>query len=916
MNDGKPNDSPGTPGEKGLSKRLPPEGLTREDSKKLASERAARAPGAAGGNQTDLSDKGTAVTGGREFPRPPPASAAVCGDGVGAEVIQLQVNDLRVLDLRKVVSDSRDQAFIVQRDALIDGFARLLPMEEEKRTTMARATLSGFKPLVETFNLSIRPFTTQNLHVVGLAEFKQMTGGFVTTEEQQTRFITCMDLLIQEAIINKIPLNDAIVKSMSQLIWNDSLSRCAFGVVGTYISIILARDSLLLFANSVLRTISVGHLTLDQLTLYCAYVYNNCTSENLIDLLVYLGAGNTDAAKEYLKTLLKFVDVQVKYIVMLIYILGLQTFSGQRPISPHIQILLDEMAARGARPAAGAHPVGYQIPSQDAARANIQRGLAPDAAAAAAAPPAVPPAGQAGNSIWNGSVEAFNLVREGITSFFMRGFNFTASSVTDIFKLYGARGSHGQGFFVHLNNALQALSNTGGRAIQARAGVVNPNLDEETNRLIAALMGITINRDTTNADLEQALGLFSREISENMLKILREGFRRDKVAVVKHKWSFLDEPRFSELQTVFVQRAQGGGGGVNMERFQSFCQHMPLFRSALTTERVADRSGRPLELSDSQLVAGPGEDSMAQMDAQILTADLLTTELLNGVRSRLQRFGESYMDAAGKVAVLAKASGEPATNPKEVIQRVADNKKLQEYQTNIIGSIEKYLEEELRAGQLSQEQRSLISEDLRQRVNALNMDHIRNYIISQDPRSGVPQTLTYSLGNFFNRPIPAGLQSVRDTVKNAIIRGAGNLTASLYNAVMNSGAATATLARDCMNRIRLSIFEPAHIVAEVPPGEAPAPGPQALLQNIDIALDQAVPAPVGEVEVDPAHAVDRQGDGENSGMDKSGGRSRSRKRSASKRTRRNGVAKKQKSKKNKRQSRRYVRRASSRKSRK
>jgi len=864
---------------------------------------------AAGGDQTDLSNKGTTVTGGREFPRPPPASAAVCGDGVGAEVIQSQVNDLR-----KVVSSSRDKEFKEQRDALIDGFARLLPMEEKESAVIARATLSGFKPLVETFNLSIRPFTTQNLYDVPVAEFGQMMGSSATTKEEQTHFITCMDLLIQEAIINKISLNDAIVKSMSQLIWNDSLSRCAFGVVGTYISIILARDSLLLFANSVLRTISVGHLTLDQLTLYCAYVYNNCTSENLINLLVYLGAGNEDAAKAYLTTLLGFVDVQVKYIVMLIYILGLQTFSGQISINLRIQNLLDAIAQSAAGANGARRPV---IPNSAAeAAANLQAGLnAVDPAAAAAAAP-VADAAQERVYIWNGSVEAFNLVREGITSFFMRGFNFTSRRLTDIFKLYGARRPHEKKFLDHLNNALQALSNTGGRAIQARAGVVNQNPDEETNRLIAALMGITINRDTTNADLEQALGLFSREISENMLKILRKGFRRDKVAVVTHEWSFLDKPRFRELQTVFVKDAQGGEGGVNMERFQSFCQHMPLFRSALTTERVAERSGRSLEISDSLLAAGPGEDSMAQMDAQILTADPLTTELLNGVRSQLQRFGESYMDAAGKVAVLAGASGEPARVPEEVIRRVTKDEKLKKYQKNIIGSIENYLDGELNDGQLTQEQRSLISEELRQRVNALNMADIRSYIIDQDPRSGVPQTLTYSLGNFFNRPIPAGLQSVRDTVKNAIIRGAGNLTASLYNAVMNSGAATAALARDCMNRIRRGIFVPAHIVAEVPPGEAPAPGPEALLQNIDIALDQAVPAPVGEVEVDPAHAVGSLGNGKNSDMAKDGGRSRSRKRSASKRTRRNGVAKKQKSKKNKRQSRRYVRRASSRKSRK
>jgi hypothetical protein len=890
MSDGTPNDSPG----KGLSKRPPPEDLTREDSKKPAAARAA-------GDETDLNNLGTHVPGGRVFLRPPeasPASAAVCGGGnVDPEVIQSQVNDLR-----NVVSSSRDQEFKDQRDALIDGFARLLPMEEEKRTTMARATLSGFKPLVETFNLSIRPFTTQNLHDVPVAEFGQMTGGIVTTKEQQTQFITCMDLLIQEAIINKISINDAILKSMSQLIWGDSLTRLTFGVVGTYISIILARDSLLLFANSVLSTISLGHLTLDQLTLYCAYVHNKCTSENLINLLVYLGAGSTDAAKEYLTTLGNFIEVQVKYIVMVIYLLGLQTFSGERQISPHIQRLLYAMAQPVARANGDCRPGIPNIPnSAAAAAANLQAGLAAvNPVAAAAAPPlfaAVQADGR--RPIWDGTVEAFNLVREGITSFFMRGFNFTASRLTDIFKLYGARGPHGQRIFVHLNNALQALSNTGGRAIQVRAGVVNQNPDKETNKLIAALMGITINRETTRPQLEQALNSFSEEIHENMLKILREEFRGDRVAVVHHGWSFLDEPRFDLLSRVFVQSAQVGEGGVNLKLFQSFCQHMPLFRSALTTVRVADRSGRSLVLSDSQLAAGPGEHSMEQMDVEILTADQVTTKLLNGVRSRLQSFAESSMDAAGTVAVLAGASGEPARNPTEVIQRVTEDKKLKEYQKNIIGSIENYLEEELHAGRLSQEQRSLISEDLCQRVNALNMDHIRNYIISQDPHSSVPQTLSGSLGDFFNNPIPEGLQSVRDTVKNAIIRGAGNLTASLYDAVMNSGAATAALARECMNRFRRGIFVPAHLVAE---GRG---GPQALLENIDNALDQAVPPPVADVEVErprpPFGDLNR------------GGRSRSRKRSASKRTRRKG---KQPSKKLKRKSRRYVRRASSRKSRK
>lgn len=838
----------------------------------------------------------------------------VCGGGnVGPEVIESQVNDLR-----QIVGDARDDEFIRQRAALVDGFARLLPMNEQKRTAMARATLSGFKPLVETFNLSIRPFTTQNLHDIPVADFGRMMGS-ATTKEQQTQFITCMDLLIQEAIINKISLNDAIVKSMSQLIWGDSLTRLTFGVVGTYISIILARDSLLLFANSVLSTISLGHLTLDQLTLYCAYVYNECTSENLINLLVYLGAGSTDAAKEYLKTLGKFIEVQVQYIVMVIYLLGLQTFSGQGPISQNIQRLLNEIAQPVARANGYCRPGIPNIPnSAAAAAANLQSGLAAvNPAAAAAAPVAAVQEG--GRPIWDGSVEAFNLVREGITSFFMHGFNFTATRVADIFSLYGARGPHGQGFFVHLNNALQALSNTGGRAIQARAAVVNQNPNEETNKLIAALMEIRINRETTPRQLEDALGLFSERISQNMLTILREGVRGERVAVTQRGWSFLDQPRFDLLHAVFIQGAQGGGGGVNMERFRSFCQQMPLFASGLTGERVAKRS-RHQEISDSQVAAGPGADSMRRMDAEILTADPLTTELLNGVRSRLQSFGESYMGAAGRVAVLAGASGGPTIDPREVIERVTKDNQLRDvYQPSIQGAIENYLEEEFHAERLTQEQRTQIGEELNRRVNALNMDDIRRYIIDQDPRSGVPQTLSVSLGDFFNQSIPEGLQSVRDTVKNAIIRGAGNLTASLYDAVMNSGAATAALARDCMNRFRRGIFVPAHLVAQVQPEEAHAQGPEALLENIDIALDQAVAPPVGDVEVGEVRErpppLGRFGRNQPNNDDDlgGGGRSRSRKRSASKRTRRKG---KQPSKKLKRKSRRYVRRASSRKGRK
>jgi hypothetical protein len=143
------------------------------------------------------------------------------------------------------------------------------------------------------------------------------------------------------------------------------------------------------------------------------------------------------------------------------------------------------------------------------------------------------------------------------------------------------------------------------------------------------------------------------------------------------------------------------------------------------------------------------------------------------------------------------------------------------------------------------------------------------------------------------------VQNVRDTVKNAIIRGAGRLTATLYDAVVYSGGATADLARYCMNRIRNGIFGPAHAVAQVQPGEAPAPGPEALLGRIDNQLDEVVPAE----DVEDGNMQENNGDGFDIGhRNGQGGKSRSFKRSVSKRTRRKGQ------KLMKIKSRRYVRR--------
>jgi hypothetical protein len=81
-----PGDTPG----KGVSKRLPPEHLTRDDPKKPAAARPPGLSGAAGGNIVPV--RQPEIKSRREFER---SSAAVCGGGgVSVQDINNQVNDL------------------------------------------------------------------------------------------------------------------------------------------------------------------------------------------------------------------------------------------------------------------------------------------------------------------------------------------------------------------------------------------------------------------------------------------------------------------------------------------------------------------------------------------------------------------------------------------------------------------------------------------------------------------------------------------------------------------------------------------------------------------------------------------------------------------------------------------------------
>jgi hypothetical protein len=885
---------------------------------------------------------------------------------VGAALIR------QVADLNQ--APGADADFRANSRAVLDGFACMLPIREARVNVLDRSLRAGARQLVGVFSQSITPFTTEPFYDMNVADFGRMFGIARCTPETKAQFLNCLELLLKEAIIRKINITEAVVQSMIQLIWNNSLPRFGVSLVGTYISIIFARDSLLLFSNTILGAISLNHLSLDHLTALSGYVYYNCTLENLNNFLVYRGVEPANAII-YLNAVQNYTITQIQYIVMATFLLSLQYFGGQRVLRHDIQALFAIFSSSppinhiGQVPAAPADPL--------AAQAALQQGIqaAADAAggAAAAALPAPPQLG-VGRLDRQGLINAGNLLKEGITFAFVRGFRFTRDNIANVFTIYAARGPAGQGGFVNINALLQTVSNWGGQLIEARANFLQPgNPNTEINQLISALMGITIDADTRPEELGLKIYTFSENIKNEMLAILRAQLTTRYVARVQREWLFLSLDCVTSLMQRFGSDNIAGGGGLNMGRFSQFCQVMPLFSSTLTAETLRQLSPTtdpiPDPIPDSlEVLAGMGSRSLEQMDVVILTPDSIANAYLTSAKMIFQAFGQMIDRGLNGMAVAAGSQGGNGVPAQEVFQRMQALSEL-ENRGDIMAGVTDYLQSQIGVGDipLTPEQCNTIITSLEPFVERIDTNRLFQYIVNLDPNQAVPTTLLEIVNSFLEVQFRGPLIRYKNKARTALISGVNRHTASLCDLTSRStayvcvrantaGNRVSTFVRGCIHRIK-NVFGAAPLApaavaddagalraALAADAEAAAAAPEAMARldfHVGVGVRPAAEAAAAERAADavidvrdnpfalvqvmnqaldvvapPIVQVDSMGDQSEEDEGHDGGKSRSRKRSASKRTRRTSAAKKQKSKKNKRQSRRKARRSSSRNGRK
>ena len=891
---------------------------------------------------------------------------------------QAVLEEVRDALIRQVVDLNEahvaDADFRANSRAVLDGFACMLPIREARGAVLDRSLRAGGRQLVGVFSQSITSFTTEPFYEMDVNVFGQMFGINGCTPETKAQFLNCLELLLKEAIIRKINITEAVVRSMAQLIWNNSLPRFGVSLVGTYISIIFARDSLLLFSNTILGAISLGHLTLDQLTLLSGYVYYNCTLENLNNFLVYIGVQPANAMI-YINAVQHYIITQIQYIVMATYLLSLQYIGGQRVLSDDVRRLFDIFSNRppinniGGLPAAAAGPEAAQAALQQGIQAAAAAAGGPAAAAAAALPP--PQVGVA-ILVGQGLRDAGNFLKEGITFAFVRGFRFTLENINRIFTIYAPRGPAGQGAFANMNALLQTVSNWGGQLIEARAQFLQPNNpNTEINQLISALMGITIDDNTTPEELGLKIYTFSENIKNEMLAILRTQLTIRFAARVQRESLFLSEECVNSLMQRFGTGMIAGGGGINIERFSQFCQAMPLFSSRLTAQTLMGLSPPTGPISDSlQALAGMGSQSLDQMDVVILTPDSIANAYLTSAKMIFEAIGQMLDNALKGMAVAAGSQDGPGVRADVVLQRMRDLSEL-ENRRDIMAGVTDYLQSQIGDGpeQLTQAQCDEIIGSLEPLVRQINTNTLFEYIVNQNPNARVPTSLLEFVNTVLQNDIMIPLIRYKNKVRTALVSGVNRYTASLCDLTSRStayvcfrapvaGNTASAFVRGCINRIKnvfggaapfaAAVLAPAALAADTgalraavaadqeaaavapeaverldfhvrvgvrPAAEADAAqraadavidvrdNPFALVEVMNRALDVVAP----EV-IQPSSIPEPMSD-----EDQDGGRSRSRKRSASKRTRRTSAAKKQKSKKNKRQSRRKVRRSSSRK---
>lgn len=871
---------------------------------------------------------------------------AVAGGGIGGEMpieqdnLQEQLLDLEVVNPERMQAirerieeanqgrqqqqDLRQEIEQINRErrALVRDVKSLLPGDIGTRKRVREEGTRALKPLVDIFyDNGIRPFLTEAYDddetFRECFDFNHRDNFVDLNDERQQLVRTGFELLIKESIVQGIRVPQLVWESFTQLLFNNDRSIMMISAGGSIMAIIIARDFLRFFSNTIIGFMTFGWLNVAQLTSLCVFVYRNCSLANIRNLLIYFNV-SSESAQQFIDAIRHFNREQREYIIMTIYLCALNTIGRRINLINEEQIngilrnvqnfmgigIMDEQALNAAdapiiqeaddraraRAGAGAGAAAAAAVDQAAAAAAAAADL--NAAAAAANPAAeviAPPRGELGPTIFEIFREALTDIKEFIKRTFRngwaRGLRMTASCLRDVFTLYLVRRPRGEGLRCDLVNLTGRITRWGVAALQERSAVLDPaKPNQEIIRLLAAVMGLTDAEVRDPVRCEAALYDFAQNLKLKAINLLQPNYP-DQMVYLNEQ----DAPGcLGALRDYFIPESGVQENRlVNMERTQNACLGMRLFvsehmmRSDVVFSAIAERRQAEPDFNDTQGAVASLSESLERIQGFILqnNDDTVTANLFRRAHLYLQAFANLRHDALAGISVALRQN-EPQRSVAEVLAEQLHRGRIPTKE-----HIKSAIQGAINAQDIPQQRKEDILQNLIPRVDEINFIDIENYLLRQNPNDGIPMTFANSCRAF-----------IRDTPAeygNAVYMGLSRCAASLTNLVAVGSGAVIDTATAGIRQVR-TLFDR---VFAADPAVPANPLAENILHNIDAVLPPAV-----------EHGLDVEVDENLDGGSRS--RSRSRKRSAPKRTRRKGKQSL------KRKSRKYLRRASSRKARK
>jgi len=490
--------------------------------------------------------------------------------------------------------------------------------------------------------------------------------------------------------------------------------------------------------------------------------------------------------------------------------------------------------------------------------------------------------------------------------------------------VFFVRSPPGTGGFDRLISIVGRGSGAAGGVLVDAAKRASPanNPQYEAVRFVFGCINLNLNRD--DGENLARVAVFQSSTTSRMIKILNEALK-SKNDNLPFNRLFLKDDCATYLLALIKTDTQRQ---LNMENLMGLFQNLGLLESGLTREAIDELSENFKSFSSKSSVNHTPTESSQLIRQQIIneTGNEILEEAVNVFKSAA---GTLHGKVFPSVAVAFGQSEETVT-PAKVSERQKLVNKLVKHASNIPAIFDVNLTWQVESGAMSLQEAEASRAEFGPQMNECSTQLVKAYTTHLATTSAIDVTefvtnTQLALKETSNSLVTKSKQTViaacgaciNFAAESAIIlRRAGSTGMSWVKGFFRCVAPA--VPEDQFERVVAAAGGGGGSDTDAAGAAAAAAAAVADVVNPDTAAQQLEMAAIAQSEMNKAEGgADGTGEGnESSDMAKDGGRSRSRKRSASKRTRRKGVAKKQKSNKNKRKSRRYVRRASSRKSRK